>query len=253
MIRNITTLLSLIVLLTTSVGAQQMPDLRQKHLNGPVISILTTERGAHNQIIGQPVREFYTTNGYLEHLHYYDTAGNAKLTMHYRYDKKMQLVATNCTLEPFTQLLSVTNYSFDKKSRCLTAELIAIEDTITTRALIYLDKMGRCIRQDEFDENKEQVSRTEYNYDQFGNMVKAVYFRGPNNNYINEEHYRYDTEGNCVEKATFHLNVCTHSELYTYFFDEQGNWTDRYSFSVTAYGANLLSHTNRKIDYQSKE
>lgn len=242
-------IVSIMLLLTLGVQAQtQRNDADRLTLKGNVNSMLEITRNAHNQMLGQPIRYIFNDKGFFEHIHYFDTAGNLAITVHYIYDKKNCLIKDTRLLEPFSQLDGITEYSYNKRGRTLRGDLL-LNDTVTLTTFFCYDKNGYETEIREMDELGEVASRVTKEYDCFGNMVRKIHYEGKNNLYRGEFVYRYDTEGYVVEENVMDLNHVRWSLLYSYVFDSHGNWTHCYKFRVTTTEASLYEVVTRQIDY----
>lgn len=244
-------LLSAVLMAATMQAQSFQTDAQRLQLKGSnVQSVLETTRNSHNQVVGQPIRYIFNEQGNYEHVHYFDTAGTLAITVHYLYDKKGRLSTDNRLLEPFSKLDGVTNYSYDKKRRQLTAELLQIEDTTSFVTIYSYNKAGQEVEVLMKDGHGDTIGRVEKQYDGWGNMVSTTYFQGKDNLYRGEIIYRYDTDGNVVEENNMDLNRVSWALLYSYSFDEHGNWTKCYKFRVTTTAASLYEVVTRTINYR---
>lgn len=237
---------------STLLAQHTLTDGMDKNLKGDVRSVLLTTRNSKNQVMGQPVRYMFDSKGNFEHVHFFDTAGNLAITVHYQYNKKGQLVSDTRLLEPFSQLMGVSNYTYNKKNRTLTAELLLMDDTLTIKTIYTYDKRGNEIEVVNIDEFGKDINRAVKVYDENNRLKFVTFFYGENNLYKGETHYRYDTDGLLVEELELNrIRVdLSHRVLYNYEYDEKGNWIKCYGYYVTPTSAELVQVVTRTINYQ---
>lgn len=233
-----------------SAQAQHFPaDIEEEHLKGPVKSVLTTVRTPQGRIVGHPVRNNYNHAGYFTQNTYYDTLGNPVIIVSYTYDKKNRLVKDVRTHEPFSELLSQTTYSYDKKNHAIIADMFGIADSLEERSVYQFDKKNVLRTMKNFDiEGKEQAS-TVYEYNDFGYVSFITYTEGENSIYKGGEKFRYDTDGILAERCSYYLTTLRQAFLYTYYYDEHGNWTQAYVYHVTPSEGYLYQVITRQISY----
>lgn len=238
------------LLLSVNLSAQApVSDREAQGLKGPVKSALVTVRDAGKHVVGQPIRYLFDARGNFEHVHYFDTAGNLAITVHYKYDKQGHLVTDTRLREPYSELTGVTNYTYDRKHRTLTGELLELQDTTSFITTSRFDRQGREVEVLVTWSTGDTISRVTKEYDQWGNMLKITYYETKDDLYRGEEVYRYDTEGNPVELNMVNMNRVSWALLYSYHFDERGNWTKCYAYHVTTAAAELYQITTRTITY----
>lgn len=224
-------------------------DKSEMNLHGNISSILTTVRGSRGQIVGQPVRHIFNKNGNFEHVCYYDTLGTPVITVHYVYDKKGRLVKDTRSLEPFSELLAVTNYTFNRKRDTMYAEMIAINDSVCDHISYHYDKHGNLLQINRTDDKNNPLSRTNHAYDKKGRLLETTFYEGEHYLYIGEERFHYDLDGNLIQKASYYMERMRQCILYTYVFDAHGNWTTQYAYHVSPTSASLIQVTTRTITY----
>ena len=243
-------LLSTLMLTALNLNAQgSKSDAERLNLKGNVKSILETTHNTKHQVVGQPIRYIFNDQGDFEHVHYFDTAGNLAITVHYTYDSKGRITGSTRLLEPYSQLDGVTTYSYDKKNRLLTASLLEINDTTTLTTTYRYNKKGEEIEMRIFGEDGDTLGCLKKEYDTYGNLVRETFLDGPSQLYHGEKVLRYDTEGNVVEENNVDLERVHWCLLYSYSFDSKGNWVTCYKFRVTTREASLYEVVSRQISY----
>lgn len=223
-------------------------DMQSVDITGDIKSVLVQVTDAAGHIKGQPLRYIFNDKASFDHIHYYDTSGNLALAVHYQYDKKGVLVTDNRLTEPYSQLVGVTNYSYDKKKRILTGETLAIDDTIGLKTVYTYDKNGDEISVQYFDEQGVVQTTTKKIYKNHLPVLE-LNFEGPSDWYRGEVCYRYDSDGHLIEEVRSNLNQVTLRLLFSYVFDQHGNWVKRRAYHITPTSASLWEVTTRTISY----
>lgn len=241
----------LVALMSAQVVVAQgsRSDAQEEHLKGPVSSVLTTTRGSHGQMVGQPYRYAFNKAGDFERTTYYDTMGNPGIVVNYVYDEKGRLLRDVRTREPFSELLLQTTYTVDKKKRTMTIESLGIEDSICDKTVREYDKRGFLTKSITYDEKGAALVAISYVNDDNGNWKEVTYEEGPNFLYSGTDKFRYDTEGNIVELRTYNLNNLRQVLLFDYDFDEYGNWTHCTIYHVSKTSAEVYQNLTREITY----
>ncbi len=244
-------LFAVILLIVSTVAKAQhfAPDIQEEHLKGPVKSVLTTKRTPQGRIVGQPVRNNFNREGYFTQNTYYDTMGNPVIIVSYYYDKKNRLVKDLRTQEPYSELLSQTTYSYDRKKHTITADMFGISDSIVEKSVYQFDKKNTLLKMTTYDEEGKEQAAISYEHNDFGYMTFSTYTEGENTIYKGGEKFRYDTEGHLVEKCSYYLTTLRQAFLYSYYYDEHGNWTQAYVFHVSPSEGYLYQVITRQISY----
>ena len=230
--------------------AQHFPsDIQEERLKGNVKSVLTTVRTPQGRIVGQPVRNNFNRDGYYTQNTYYDTIGNPVIIVHYTYDKNNRLVKDVRTHEPFSEMLSQTTYTYDKKKHTISAELRDANDSLQELSVYQFDKKNVLEKTTSYDVNGKEMASTEYDHNSFGYVTYVTYTEGENMIYKGAEKFRYDTEGFMAERCSYYLTTLRQAFLYTYYYDEQGNWTQAYVYHVTPTEGYLYQVITRHITY----
>lgn len=249
--KKVLSTIALVALLSVqSLFAQgKRTDAQNEHLKGPVSSVLTTTRGTHGQMVGQPYRYTFNRNGNFDRTTYYDTLGNPGIVVSYVYDSKGRLLRDVRTREPFSELLLQTSYYYDKKTRSLSIESLGIEDSICDLTLRQYDKKGFLVKSITYDDKHTPLGAITYHNDDQGNWKEIIYEEGANFLYSGTDVFRYDTDGNIVELRTYNLNKLRQTLLFVYDFDEHGNWIHCTIYRVTKTSAEIHQTLTREIDY----
>lgn len=248
--RKIIFLTALSLAFGLSANAQHFSsDTHEEHLKGHVKSVLTTVRTPQGRIVGQPMRQNFNESGYFINNTYYDTMGNPVIIVSYTYDKSNKLIKDVRTHEPFSELLSQTNYTYDKKTNAITAEMLDANDSLTERSVYQFDKKNKLEKMTTYDEKGKEMASITYDYNDFGYATFKTYTEGENMIYKGGEKYRYDTEGDLAEKCSYYLTTLRQAFLYTYYYDEEGNWTQAYVYHVTPSDGYLYQVIVRQITY----
>lgn len=243
-------LFALISTMVGTAGAQKFkPDTEEDNLKGPVKSMLTTIRTPQGRIVGQPVRNNFNERGYYIQNTYYDTLGNPVIIVAYTYDKNDHLVKDLRTHEPYSELLSQTTYSYDKKANTIVADMLGIADSLSTKTVYAFDKKGVLKSTTSYDEQGKETSAIEYVYDDKGYLKFTIFKEGENEIYKGSDKYRWDTDGNLAEKCSYYLTTLRQAFLYTYYYDEHGNWTQAYLYHVNPTEGYLYQVITRQITY----
>lgn len=246
------TLILTALLLAAAFGARAQHfgvDIEEEHLKGNVKSVLTTVRTPQGRVVGQPVRNNFSREGYFTQNTYYDTLGNPVIIVSYTYDKKNRLVKDIRTHEPYSELLSQTTYKYDKKARTITAEMFGIADSLEASTVYCFDKDNVLRSVTTLDENGKEVSSAKYDYNAAGMRSLATFTEGENGIYRGTDKMRFDTDGFLAERCSYYLTTLRQAFLYTYYYDEQGNWTQAYVYHVTPTEGYLYEVITRQISY----
>ena len=243
-------LTALLVSLGGAARAQHFAsDIQELHLKGNVKSVLTTTRTPQGRLVGQPVRNNFNRNGYFSQNTYYDTLGNPVIIVSYSYDKNNRLLKDTRTHEPYSELLSQSEYFYDKKNRAIESKMYDPSDTLLSRTVYSFDKEGRMLKVTMYDEAGKEMGATKHDYNDFGYRILSTFTEGENGIYKGTEKFRYDTEGLLAERCSYYLTELRQAFLYTYYYDDQGNWTQAYVYHVTPTNGYLYQVITRQITY----
>ncbi len=239
-----------LLVFSTIVKAQHLSsDIQEEHLKGNVKSVLTTVRTPQGRIVGQPVRNSFNRAGYFSNNTYYDTMGNPVIIVNYTYDNKNRLIKDVRTHEPFSEMLSQTTYSYDKKKLSICAEMYDNLDSLAQRTVYQFDKKNILQKVTNYDERGREMASTSYEYNDLGYVKFITYTEGENMLYKGGEKFRYDTDGDLAEKCSYYLTTLRQAFLYTYYYDDHGNWTQAYVFHVNPQEGYLYQVITRQITY----
>ena len=248
--QKIVILLAFVCAVSCIAKAQQFnTDLKEDRLKGPVKSMLTTVRTPAGRIVGHPMRYNYNRSGFYSQNTYYDTMGNPVIINSFSYDKKNRLEKEVRTHEPYSELLSQTTYTYNKKANTITADMFGIADSLGERTVYQFNKKGLLLQTATYDEANKELATISYEYDALDDMRIATYTEGENHIYKGSEKYRYDTEGNLAERCSYYLTTLRQAFLYTYYYDDHGNWTEGYLYHVTPTEGYLYQIISRQISY----
>lgn len=243
------------LLLSFCIGAQAQtirPDVELMNLKGHVKTLGTFTRGSHGRMIGQPTMQRFHTNGFLDQLFVCDTMGKATLMVQYTYDKKNHLVKDTRSQMGTNELIAVTEYTYNKKDRTVTADVMVITDSINDHMVTTYDKSGKIIRTALYDEQDTLLSAQAYVYDHHG-KVSTITHTGSHDRYQNHVNYRYDADGNEIMKESCYLNRTTQLLFHIYTFDETGNWIERRTYRIQGETATLQESASRTIEYYEED
>ena len=242
-------LLSLLAISLSASAQHFSKDIAEDHLKGPVKSVLTTVRTPQGRVVGQPCRNNYNEQGYYSQNTYYDTLGNPVIIVNYTYDKSDRLIKDVRTQEPYSELLSETNYKYDKKNRTITAEMFGISDSLEESTVYFYSKEGQLEKVTSYSVDNKELASTIYTYNDFGYRTYVTFNEGENGIYRGAEKYRWDTDGHLAEKCSYYLTTLRQAFLYTYYYDDHGNWTQAYVFHVSPSEGYLYQVITRQISY----
>ncbi len=239
------------ILMSLSLGARaqyNIPDTELMNLKGNVKSVGTFTHGIHGRVVGQPTLMCFREDGFLNQTFYCDTAGAATLLVQYFYDKKNRLLKDTRSRMGTNELLAVTTYTYDKKNRSITADVLVVTDSINDHRVTTFDKDDRVKRVALYDEQDTLLSAETYVYDAHGRIATAT-FTGTHDRYLSHVNFRYDADGNEIMQINCNLNRVTQQLFHVYTFDEQGNWIERRTFNLKGNTATLQETVNRTIEY----
>lgn len=161
---------------------------------------------------------FYNSDGTLNHLKYYNDAGELRYISNYEYDSKADLICFKDYLGKDSGILSTTTYTHRG----------AYEVEITHYSF----------------RNSQSVKLIE-KYDKLGNLTDEKHY-GSDNNISSSVVFGYDSLGNRKKQTTHHENGSTDILIYKYRGnDKNGNWLERFSIVNDT----PISKTERSFEY----